>query len=106
MICLQTHTHTQICIFLHTLRNTQLRVSVPQTRFMHPPVPLAFSFVFNLISLRKNQLSLMGFNLAGLPLEFLFFPISIVWLTYQLMAWLGADKPANAADRLKNCLAE
>lgn len=106
MICLQTHTHTQICIFLHRLRNTHLRASVPQTRFMHPPVPLTFSFVFNLISFRKNELSLMGFNLAGLPLTFLFFPISIVLLTHQLMAGLGADKLANAADRLKNCLAE
>lgn len=104
MICLQTHTHTQIHIFLHTSRHTVACVSAPDV--VHASSRFSSLSILSLIWFPLGKTSLGWWDLICHSYFPLFFPLPIVWLTYQLMAWLGADKPANVADRLKNCLAE
>lgn len=103
MICL--YRHTQIHIFLQTLRHTHLRVSAPDV--VHASSGFFSLSILSLIWFPLGKTSLGWWDLICHSYFPLFFPpLPIVWLTYQLMAWLGADKPANVADRLKNCLAE
>lgn len=103
--------------YRHTRTHRSVSSSIrSETHICVCPCPRHGSCILLFLSL--SVLSLIWFPLGKTSLAwwdliwpachsyFSFFPISIVWLTYQLMAWLGADKLANAADRLKNCLAE